>query len=159
MERPFKEEEIRWAIWSMDKDKASGPDSFTAGFFQGCWDVIKADLFKVFEEFHRNGKISVNINFTFITLVPKKDRSVRVKDYRPISLVTGLYKIITKVLSIHLSVVLGYTILENQSAFVPERQILDATLIANEDDIRKQSKQCFAFKLDFEKAYDRVSCS
>ena len=67
----------------------------------------------MFEEFHRNGKIGVNINSTFITIVPKKDRLVRVKDYRPISLVTSLYKIITKVLSIRLSVVLGDTISEN----------------------------------------------
>ena len=56
----------------MDKDKAPSPDGFTTGFFQDCWDVIKADLMKVFEEFHRNGKIGVNINSTFITLVPKR---------------------------------------------------------------------------------------
>ena len=160
MERPFEEEEIRTSIWCMDKDKAPGPNGFPTDFFQGCWDVIKVDLMKVFEEFHRNGKIGANINSTSITLVPKKDRSVRV-DYRPISLVTSLYKIFTKVLSIRLSVVFGETILENQSAFVAGRQILDATLIANEvvDDMRKWSKQCLAFKLDFEKAYDGVSWS
>ena len=159
LERPSEEEEIRRAIWCMDKDKAPSPDGFTTGFFQDCWDVIKADLMKVFEEFHRNGKIGVNINSTFITLAPKKDRSV--KDYRPISLVTNLYKIIIEILSICLSVVLGDTISKNQSAFVADRQILDATLIANEvvDDMRKWSKQCLAFKLDFEKAYDRVSWS
>ena len=143
----------------MDKDKAPGPDGFTAGFFQGCWDVIQADLFKVFEEFHRNGKIGVDINSIFITSIPKKDRLV--KDYRPINRVTSLPKIITKVLSIYLSVVLGDTISENQSAFVARRQILDAALITNVvvDDIRKRSKRCLAFKLDFEKAYDRVSWS
>ena len=145
----------------MDKDKELGPDGFTAGFCQGCWDVTKADLLKVFEEFYRNGKIGVNINSTFITIVPKKDRLVRVKDYRPISLVTSLYKIITKVLSICLSVVLGDIISENQSASVAGRQILDVALIANEvvDDMRKWSKQCRVFKLDFEKAYDSISWS
>ena len=76
-------------------------------FLQVCLDVIKADLLKVFEEFYRNGNIGVNINSTFISLVPKKNWSVRVKDYRPINLVTSLYKIITKVLSIHLSEVIG----------------------------------------------------
>ena len=115
----------------------------------------------MFDEFHRNGKIGVIINSVFINLVLKKDRSVRAKDYRPISLITGLYKIITKVLSICLSEVLGDTILKNHSAFVAGRQILDVALIANKvvDDIRKRSKQCLAFKLDFEKVYDRVSWS
>ena len=67
---------------------------------------------------------------------------------------TNLYKIITKVLSFHLNEVLGDTILENQSAFVVGRQILDDALIANEvvDEIRS-----LVFKLDFEKAYHRVS--
>ena len=56
---------------------------------------------------------------------------------------------------------LGDTISQNQSAFVAGRQLLDAALITNEgvDDMRKRSKQCLAFKLDFEKAYDRVSWS
>ena len=68
--------------------------------------------------------------------------SVGVKNYRPIILVTSLYKIITKVLFIHLSEVLGDTILENQIALVARMQILDVALIANEvvDDIRKRSK-------------------
>ena len=39
------------------------------------------------------------------------------------------------------------------------RQILDAALVANEvvDDMWKRPKHCLIFKLDFEKAYDRVS--
>ena len=65
------------------------------------------------------------------------------------------------VLSIHLNKALGDTISENQSAFVTGRQILDYTLVANEviDDIRERSKHCLVFKLDFEKASDRVSWS
>ena len=48
-----------------------GLGGFTAGFYQVCWDFIKADLLKVLEEFHRTGKIGVNINCTFISLDPK----------------------------------------------------------------------------------------
>ena len=45
------------------------------------------------------------------------------------------------------------------SASVVGRKILDAALLANEavDDMRKRSKQCLVFKLDFEKTYDNVS--
>ena len=70
----------------------------------------------VFEEFHRNGKIGVNS--AFISLVPEKDRSITIKDYRSISFVSSLYEIITKVLSFWLNEVLGDTILEIQSASV-----------------------------------------
>jgi hypothetical protein len=40
-----------------------------------------------------------SLNATFIALIPKKPRVVDVKDFRPISLVSGVYKIITKVLA------------------------------------------------------------
>lgn len=38
-------------------------------------------------------------------------------------------------------------------------QILDAAIIVNKvvDDVTSQRRQAFAFKLEFEKAYDRVN--
>lgn len=33
LERPFQEEEVYWALRSMDGDKAPGLDGFTIGFF------------------------------------------------------------------------------------------------------------------------------
>ena len=39
--RPFTEEEIKSALFQMEKNKAAGPDSIPVEFFQGCWDIIK----------------------------------------------------------------------------------------------------------------------
>lgn len=77
---------------------------------------------------------------SFISLVPKRDRPVRDKDFRPISLVSSIYKIITKVLACRLREVLSDTISENQSAFDPSSKILDAALIGNEvmDDVKSK---------------------
>lgn len=36
---------------------------------------------------------------TYICLIPKKENSVRIQDFHPISLATGIYKIIAKVLA------------------------------------------------------------
>ena len=71
-------------------------------------------------------------NATFITLVPKKRMTSKISDFRPISLVTSLYKIIAKVLSGRLRRVLNETMSPSQGALVEGRQILDAMLIANE---------------------------
>ena len=83
----------------MDRDKAPGPDGFTIAVFQDCWEVIKEDLVKVFAEFHRSGIINQSTNASFIVLLPKKNISRRISDFRPISLITSLYKIIAKVLA------------------------------------------------------------
>ena len=69
-------------------------------FFQDCWDIVKGDILKVFEEFFKNGVVCSAINHTILCLIPKKTDIRSVKDYRPISLVTGVYKILAKVLPI-----------------------------------------------------------
>jgi hypothetical protein len=69
---------------------------FFMAFFQSCWDVIGLDVIKVFLEFHQRGKFEKSFNATFITLIPKKVRVVEVKNFRPISLGSGIYKIIAK---------------------------------------------------------------
>ncbi|RVW79116.1 Transposon TX1 uncharacterized 149 kDa protein [Vitis vinifera] len=96
---PFTEEEIYKAIFQLDRDKASGPDGFTIAVFQDCWDVIKEDLVRVFAEFHSSGIINQSTNASFIVLLPKKSMTKKISDFRPISLITSLYKIIAKVLS------------------------------------------------------------
>ncbi|RVW58950.1 Retrovirus-related Pol polyprotein from transposon RE1 [Vitis vinifera] len=132
LDRPFSEEEVRMAVFQLNKEKAPGPNGFTLAVYQECWDVIKEDLMRVFFEFHTKGVINQSTNATFIAMVPKKSQTFKISDYRPISLVTSLYKIIAKVLSGRLRKVLHETIFGSQGAFVEGRQILDAVLIANE---------------------------
>ncbi|RVW68257.1 Transposon TX1 uncharacterized 149 kDa protein [Vitis vinifera] len=132
LDSPFTEEEISKAIFQLDRDKASGPNGFTIAVFQDCWDVIKEDLVRMFAEFHKNRIINQSTNASFIVLLPKKSMSKKISDYRPISLITSLYKIIVKVLSGRLRGVLHETIHSTQGAFVQGRQILNAVLIANE---------------------------
>ncbi|GJT52281.1 RNA-directed DNA polymerase, eukaryota [Tanacetum coccineum] len=81
-----------------------------------------------------------------------------VKDFRPISLIGSLYKIIAKILANRLVGVLGDIVNEVQSAFIAERQILDGPFILNEilQWSKTKKKQSLIFKVDFEKAYDSV---
>ncbi|PRQ44942.1 putative RNA-directed DNA polymerase [Rosa chinensis] len=105
-------------------------------------------------EFHTDGVVNKVTNETYICLIPKKANSLKVGDYRPISLITSLYKIIAKLLAWRLREVLSDTISGVQGAFIRGRQILDAVLVANEvvDETRKKKKEGLVFKIDFEKA-------
>ena len=53
----------------------------------------------VLHDFHASSKFEKSLNATFIALIPKKFRAIDFKDFRPISLVIGVYKIIAKVLA------------------------------------------------------------
>ena len=61
----------------------------------------------VFHNSHVTGRFEKSLNATFITLIPKKAAAMEVKDFRPINLVGGVYKILAKVLAIRLRMVLG----------------------------------------------------
>jgi hypothetical protein len=94
LELPFEEREVLEVVKGMNRDKASGPDGFSLTFFQDCWDVIKTDIMGVFQDFHTHSEFVKSLNATFIALVPKKSGALDLKDFQPISLVSGVYKII-----------------------------------------------------------------
>jgi hypothetical protein len=83
-------------IKGMDRDKAPGPDGFSMAFFQDCWAVVKGDFMAVFSEFRDRAKFVKSINSAFITLILKVHDAKEIMDFRPISLVGVIYKIIAK---------------------------------------------------------------
>ncbi|GAU13347.1 hypothetical protein TSUD_43010 [Trifolium subterraneum] len=156
--KPFLLDEIKAAVWDCDSYKSPGPDGVNIGFFKDFWDLLKIDLLNFFAEFHRNGVLTKGINSTFIALIPKVECPLKVSEFRPIALVSSIYKILAKVLANRLRNVIGNVVGESQTAFIKDRQILDGILIANEvvDDARRGKKDLLLFKVDFEKAYDSV---
>jgi hypothetical protein len=155
----FEKEEIFQVVKDLQGDKSPGPDGFTMAFFQKCWHVIETDILRFFNEFFEKGTFAYSLNATFVTLIPKKQNAINIRDFRPISLIGSVYKILAKVLANRLRRVLDGLISESQNAFVGGRQTLDSVLIANEclDSRVKCSIPGVVYKLDIEKAYDHVN--
>lgn len=68
-------------------------------FYKQCWDIIKVNLTETIQHFHRLESFEKSINATFIALVRKKAQAMELKDFRPINLIGGVYKIIAKILA------------------------------------------------------------
>lgn len=52
--------------------------------FQHFKEVMKADIMASMREFHLRGKLSKNLDKSFIVVIHKKTRAKRLKDFRPI---------------------------------------------------------------------------
>ena len=87
---------------------------------------------KMFKELHDQSSFLKSLNTTFLMLIPKKGGAEDLGDFRPISLLGGLYKLMDKVLANRLKKVIGKVVSPDQNAFVMGRQILDASLMAIE---------------------------
>nr|GFB54266.1 RNA-directed DNA polymerase, eukaryota, reverse transcriptase zinc-binding domain protein [Tanacetum cinerariifolium] len=117
------------AVWDCDTEKSPGPDGFTFDFYRRFWKIIGSDVFEAVKQFFTLGKFPKGCNSCFIALILKIPDANLVKDFRPISLIGSLYKIIAKILANRLVGVLGDIVDAVQSAFIADRQILDGPFI------------------------------
>ncbi|GKB61662.1 RNA-directed DNA polymerase, eukaryota [Tanacetum coccineum] len=158
LESPISNEDIRTAVWGCGVDKSPGPDGFTFEFFRKYWTVVGPDFCIAVKWFFDHGDFAIGCNSSFVALIPKVLDPKVVSDYRPISLIGSLYKVVTKILASRLSLVISDLISDVQTAFLPNRQILDGPFIINEILARCKLKkqQAMIFKVDFAKAYDSV---
>lgn len=119
--------------------------------FKKCWDTIKSDVMKVVHQF---GNLHADnfhwLNSANIALLPKKDAAEDVSDFRPISLIHAIAKILAKVLALRLGPLMNDLASNAQSAFINKRSIHDNFLYV------KSLAKTLLFKLDIRKAFDSI---
>ncbi|WJX53700.1 hypothetical protein P8452_39668 [Trifolium repens] len=155
---PFTLEEIEDMVKSSDGSKSPGPDGFNFAFIKAFWDLMKCEVRILFDQFHGNACLPKSLFSYFITLIPKVKSPQSLGDFRPISLLGCLYKLVSKVLAARLAKVIGSLIPNTQSAFIKGRNLVEGVVAVNEviDFAKKSRQRCLIFKVDFEKAYDSV---
>jgi mannosylglycoprotein endo-beta-mannosidase len=98
------------------------------------------------------------LNKANIILIPKKDGAEEIGDFRPISLIHSVAKIITKTLALRLAPFMNTVISPCQSAFIKRRSIHDNFLYVRNLTRRFHRSQTptLIIKLDISKAFDSV---
>ncbi|XP_059064555.1 uncharacterized protein LOC131856693 [Cryptomeria japonica] len=127
-------------------------------FYKANIKWICKDLLNIYNEAIDVGTLGREINSGIIKLIPKEGDKALLKNWRPITLLNVSYKILAKIMSRRLEIVLPKFVCPTQTGFVKGRYILE-NLITSWEALNwaKHTNQNVAmFLLDFEKAYDRI---
>jgi Reverse transcriptase (RNA-dependent DNA polymerase) len=84
------------------------------------------------QHFYNNALNVTKLNHAMMHLLSKENDARVIQKFRPISLVDCSYKIISKVLTNRLSVIVNTIVDEAQTTFIQGRFILDNVLAAHE---------------------------
>ena len=157
---PIMMEEVTTAVMGMHSFKAPRPDGFHAYFFKHFWHIVQADVFHLVKIAFSSSTFDPSLAETLLVLIPKVDQPNHLKNFRPISLCNVIYKIVTKVIVNRIHTLLHRIISPLQGSFIPGRGTVDNIILAQEMlhwmHKSKRKKGVVAFKIDLEKAYDRI---
>lgn len=160
LDDPFSEDEIWGIVKEMPSVAHRAPDGFTGLFFKKTWEVIKPDIINLFNAFWSLDTRSLYLlNDALMVLLRKCPTPKKIGDYRPISLIHSVGKLLTKGLARRLAPRLHELVKNNQSAFVKGGSLYDnfraVQLSARWSHGRNHP--CVLLKVDIAKAFDSVS--
>ena len=130
-----------------------------AEFYKFFWTNIKHMVLKSIAYAFNKGSLSSTQKLGILTLIPKKDKDrLFLKNWRPLTLLTTDFKILTKTLAMNMTKVLPSIINHDQSAYLKGRYIGEN--IRTITDIIEYCKfkklTAILLLIDFEKAFDTV---
>jgi hypothetical protein len=102
---------------------ASGMDGISNCFIKRYLEFLRLPLYRYVIYCHGKGKLTQNFSSASIKLIPKKGDATKIKNWRPISLLSCLYKAISRALNNRLKKATGYIFSRAQKGFTSDRHI------------------------------------
>ena len=148
-------------LGNMSKNKSPGPDGLSVELYSKFWNLLGPILLEVINSCYADSDLCASMKTSNTRLVFKKGDRKNVKNWQPISLLNVDYKICSKALSLHLSLVLDKIVSPDQTCSVPGRSISSnlVTLRDMLDYIERTDEPGILISLDREKAFDCVDRS
>jgi hypothetical protein len=140
---PFSMEEIKMVLDRLKQNPTPDPDALPSEFYQDFWDVVKIDIYNMFQDFFMGNFLIERLNYGLVSLIPKVDKPMDMKNFRPICFLNVSYKIITKVLNNRLDSCIDKVISKHQFGFIKNRHILDCVVALHEivHEVKKEKRK------------------
>ena len=144
----------------MKNNKCPGIDGFPAEFYKVFWGKIKHFVLRGLNHAYTSGEMSISMRTDIISCIPKGNKPRELlKNWRPISLLSVLYKILSTAIANRLKKVLDVLISKSQTGFLKGRYISENTRLVYDimHYLEKKNIPGLLMLVDFQKAFDSVS--
>lgn len=151
--------EIDKSLQQMTPNKTPGPNGLSLNFYQKFWNKIRGLLFQVYTISLEEGELHQTAYEGILTLLPKKDRDIlRLKNWRPLSMLNNDYKILSKALANRMQLVMPRIIDEEQCGFMKNRFIGDNILSLQSiiQYLHDSQQEAWLMTADLEKAFGLI---
>ena len=151
--------EIEKAIKDLKSGKASGSDMITSEMIKALDETGVKIIHKLVNDIYKTGVIPTSMNESIFIRLPKKPKATMCTEYRTLSLMSHVLKVILKVILLRNKQMIENEISNLQSGFMSGKGTREG--IFNMRMLCEQycevSKDIYACFIDYEKAFDRVN--
>ena len=147
--------EVKLAIQKLNPDSAPGLDGLTSNFYKAHSDFFIPYLCRIYNQAFSEKRVPVSFRNAVVKFIPKKDKSEKVEDFRPISLINTDQKILSHILTARIVVPFSKIINSHQTAHLPNRSIHSSLIKVNVGLENFRSSDCLV-AVDFSKAFDKI---
>ena len=159
LDESFKIGELDNAIKNANLNSAAGIDGLSTRFIAKFWNFFYKPLFNYANCCFRKGKLTDTFKSATIRLIPQKGDVTNIKNWHPISLLSNLYKVLSRAINNRLITTTDWITSRTQKGFTKSRYLQEVLI-----NVIKFFGHCqaadfngFVLSIDYAKAFDTLS--
>jgi hypothetical protein len=159
LELPLTMEELNVSVAGANISSAPGIDGFNTRFVRKFWKYFSTPLLKYANCCFIRGHLTRSFRTAVLKLIPKKGDCSDINKWRPISLLSCLYKIISRAINNRLKLVVNRFTTRAQKGFTSHRYIQEVLInvIETINYCKKNGVSGAMVSIDQSKAFDTIS--
>jgi hypothetical protein len=128
LDRPLSIQELDESLQNCNLRSAPGADGFSNKLIKKCWKYLRLPLFNYSNHCFVSGILTPNFRSASIKLIPKKGDITQLKNWRPISLLSNMYKILSRAINARLKKIVNRICSRAQKGYNNERYVQEVLI-------------------------------
>jgi hypothetical protein len=159
LDAPLSMEELNRAVEGANSSSAPGIDGFNTKLIKKFWHMLALPLHRYALKCFENGRLTKSFKTAVFKLIPKKGDCSDINKWRPIFLLSCLYKVISQAINNRLKLVVNRFTTRAQKGFTQHRYIQEVLInvIETINHCKLHGINGTIISIDQSKAFDTIS--